>query len=140
MVAKELNVELDIKVIDLLAKEQMEPWFLKINPDHCVPTLVDGDFVIWESRAIVRYLCNSYGSGSKLYPVDPKKRALVDKELDRDLGFNHKNIRAFVFPQLFAGAPPGDDKDVLAVFKKLEEETHIKDGKNLCGDDMTIAD
>merc|ERR1712047_66581 len=140
MVAKELNVDVEIKVIDLFAKEQMEPWFLKINPDHCVPTLVDGDFALWESRAVLRYLCNAYAPNSKLYPADPKKRAEVDKQLDKELGFNYKHIVAYSMPQIFAGAPPGDDKDVLEVFKKLDTETPIKDGKFLCGDDMTIAD
>jgi hypothetical protein len=43
-----------------------------------VPVIVDGDFVLWESNAIVRYLAASYGSGS-LWPEDPAERALLEQ-------------------------------------------------------------
>jgi glutathione S-transferase len=54
------------------------------NPNGLVPTLVDGDLVIWESNAIMRYLCNRYG-GERLYPVDPAARGQVDQWLDWQL-------------------------------------------------------
>ena len=48
MVAKALGVELNLKKIDLFKREQLKPEFLALNPEHTVPTLVDGDFVLWE--------------------------------------------------------------------------------------------
>ena len=38
-----------------------EPEYLEKNPNGLVPTLEDGDFVLWESHSIVRYLAGTYG-------------------------------------------------------------------------------
>ena len=51
-----------------------EPDYLAMNPNGRVPTLVDGDFVLWESNSIMRYLVIEYGQGSPLYPQAPKRR------------------------------------------------------------------
>ena len=46
----------------------MEPEFLAINPAHCIPTIKDGDFALWESRAIMQYAANKFAADSTLYP------------------------------------------------------------------------
>lgn len=140
MVAKELGVDVEIKVVNILTGEQNEPWFLKINSDHCVPTLVDDDYTLWESRTIFRYLCNAYGPDSPLYPKDPKKRAEIDKALDKDLGYYYKEVGGVVYPKLLRGEPVPDTKNVVEALKKLEADTHIKDDEFVCGSDITIAD
>ena len=53
-----------------------------MNPNGRVPTLVDGDYVLWESNSVMRYLCMEYGKGTPIYPIDPKRRAAVDRWLD----------------------------------------------------------
>ena len=62
-----------------------DPEYLAMNPNGRVPTLVDGDFVLWESNSIMRYLVLAYGQGSPLYPARPKLRASVDRWLDWSL-------------------------------------------------------
>jgi glutathione S-transferase len=52
-----------------------------INPNRMIPAIQDGDFCLWESRAIVRYLCESYGMGS-LCPTVPKQRAIADQWME----------------------------------------------------------
>lgn len=59
--------------------------YLALNPNARVPTLVDGDFVLWESNSILRYLVMQYGASSQLYPADPKVRASIDRWLDWSL-------------------------------------------------------
>jgi glutathione S-transferase len=59
-----------------------EPDYLAMNPNGRVPTLVDGDFVLWESNSIMRYLVTAYRAGSPVYPDAPKVRAGVDRWLD----------------------------------------------------------
>lgn len=48
LTAKAVGVELNLKELNLMTGEQMKPEFVALNPQHCVPTLVDGDFVLWE--------------------------------------------------------------------------------------------
>ena len=48
LTAKALGIELNLKILDVLVGEQNKPEFLAINPQHCVPTLVDGDLKLWE--------------------------------------------------------------------------------------------
>jgi glutathione S-transferase len=59
-----------------------QPEYLAMNPNGRIPTLVDGDFVLWESNSVMRYLCLAYGQGSSIYPQAPKQRAGVDRWLD----------------------------------------------------------
>jgi glutathione S-transferase len=59
-----------------------EPSYLAMNPTGKIPTLVDGDYVLWESNSILRYLVMQYGQSSILYPDDAKTRASIDRWLD----------------------------------------------------------
>lgn len=54
------------------------PEFRAMNPHGVVPVLVDGDRVVWESAAILRYLAARYGDGGAFWPGEPGPRAGVD--------------------------------------------------------------
>ncbi len=56
---------------------------------------------LWESRAIITYLCNQYAPNSPLYPNDVQERALVDKWLQFDLGALYKSILDFTVRKVF---------------------------------------
>ncbi|TWE05916.1 glutathione S-transferase [Pseudomonas sp. AG1028] len=58
-----------------------QPEYLARNPNGRVPMIEDGDLVLWESNAIVRYLAAAYAPGT-LYPEDPASRACGDKWMD----------------------------------------------------------
>lgn len=57
------------------------PAYKAMNPNGLVPVLIDGDLVLWESNAIVRYIAAEYGAGS-LWPLDARTRALSDRWMD----------------------------------------------------------
>jgi glutathione S-transferase len=66
------------KVLSFSAGDTRKPEFVALNPRHTVPTLVDGDFVLYESNAITAYLDDAYpGRGAPLFPGDAKTRATV---------------------------------------------------------------
>jgi glutathione S-transferase len=58
-----------------------EPEYLAMNPNGRVPTIVDDGFVLWESNAIVRYLCAKHGMGT-LCPTDLQRRADMERWMD----------------------------------------------------------
>ena len=55
--------------------------YVKMNPNRLVPTINDNGFILWESYAIIRYLCQQYGKGT-LWPGDPQKAALADQWME----------------------------------------------------------
>ncbi|MFO1312623.1 MAG: glutathione S-transferase family protein [Burkholderiales bacterium] len=66
------------KVLSFSAGDTRKPEFVALNPRHRVPVIVDGDFVLYESNAIVEYLDEAYaGRGQPLFPGDVRSRALV---------------------------------------------------------------
>ena len=76
--AAELGVELELHEVDLAAGGQRSPEFLAMNPNGKVPVLEDGDFVLWESTAIINYLA-ARAEHTTLYPADPTVRAHIHK-------------------------------------------------------------
>lgn len=73
---QELGAEFEFVAVDLRAGEHKHPDFLRLNPAGKVPVLVDGDFVLTESAAIVLYLAEKYPAKG-LLPADLKARAQV---------------------------------------------------------------
>jgi glutathione S-transferase len=67
----------DLRTISLSDGDHKKPEFLKYNPRHRVPVIVDGDFSLYESAAILEYLDEQYSSGPPLFPGDAKRRAVI---------------------------------------------------------------
>jgi len=68
----------ELKILSFSAGDTRKPEFLALNPRHQVPVLVDGDFVLYESNAIVEYVDEAYpGRGAPLFPGDVRTRAII---------------------------------------------------------------
>mmetsp|Transcript_10095 Transcript_10095/g.17633 ORF Transcript_10095/g.17633 Transcript_10095/m.17633 type:complete len:218 (+) Transcript_10095:278-931(+) len=82
-IVKHLKLESKIEIVNAYGKTRT-PEFLAINPCHTAPTLEFGgdDGAIWESCAIMRYLCVNNEGGEDLYPTDPKLRGRIDMVMD----------------------------------------------------------
>ncbi|MDW8847913.1 glutathione S-transferase [Erwinia sp. MMLR14_017] len=93
-------------------KSPQEASFRALNPNALVPVIQDGDFVIWESNAIIRYLANAYGGGW-LYPEDPRARAPVDQWTDWQATELNTSWR-YAFMALVRHSPAHQDPRLLA--------------------------
>jgi glutathione S-transferase len=119
-------------VVDILKGAHYEPAYSKINPNHLIPMLEDGDFRLTESAAILRYLAEKIDSPA--FPKDIKQRARVNEVMDwfnsnfyRDWGYG------LIYPQLFPHLKREDAKVQEAVVAYGKE-------KYLVGNQLTIAD
>lgn len=91
-----------------------------MNPTGLVPTLQEGDFSLWESNAILRYLAQVHASGSALWPADPKMRANIDRWMDAQQTLLNRPM-AGVFWGLVR--TPADQRDLKAVGAAIIETT-----------------
>nr|QLI62210.1 glutathione S-transferase 14 [Streltzoviella insularis] len=142
MVIQALNIS-DVEYIDvnLLEYEHLKEDFLKLNPQHTIPTLKDKDFVIWDSHAIAGYLVNVYAGNDSLYPIEPKQRAIVDQRLHFDSGILFPALRGTVEPVLFWGEKAFKSENLEKISKAYGfAEKFLADSPWLAGDAVTIAD
>ncbi|MBI5261690.1 MAG: glutathione S-transferase family protein [Bradyrhizobium sp.] len=122
-----------------------DPDYLEMNPNARVPTLVDGDFVLWESNSIMRYLCLAYGRGTPIYPQAPRQRAAVDRWLDWTLS----TVQPVDRPVFWALVrTPPDQRDMEVIQEKADAAAEVwrivdRQLATCCfieGEDFTIAD
>ncbi|GBD40776.1 Glutathione S-transferase GstB [bacterium HR39] len=84
----------------------------RLNPNRKIPTLVDGDVVVWESNAVVRYLAARYGAGT-LWPEDPGERSWADRWMDWQITEVQPHLHV-VFWNLIRTPPERRDADAVA--------------------------
>jgi glutathione S-transferase len=77
-VVHELGLDVEVVDVNLGDPDEKARTLLPLNPNSKVPVLVDGDFVLWESRAINNYLAGLKPE-ARLYPDGPRRRAIVDQ-------------------------------------------------------------
>lgn len=141
LTAKAVNVKLNLKELDLFKGEHMKPEFLALNPQHCVPTLVDGDFVLWESRPISNYLASKYGKDDTLYPKDFRIRAEVDRLSYFDMGTLFYRFGEYVFPVMFRGEKTLDPEKLEKIHEALGWLNTWLSGHDFAvGNNITVAD
>lgn len=120
-----------------------EPKYLAMNPNGLVPTVEDGDLILWESNVIVRYLAAKYGKGT-LAIDDPGKRALAEKWMDWGFTLGGPNTPLFWG---YIRTPP-DKRDPAALeanrVKAIElwaiVEKQLADKPYIAGKDFTVGD
>jgi glutathione S-transferase len=146
----EAGIQYEAEPVDILSGKQYEAPYNAINPTGVVPTLVDGDLVLGESSAILKYLADKVSSPA--YPKDLKQRAKVNEMLDwwnskfyREYGYH------FVYPQTLQHIKLDSEqgtKDMVARGRAnatrllgIVDRNFLGDGRKfLCGNEYTIAD
>jgi glutathione S-transferase len=146
-VAAHLGIPLESEPIDLLKGGSHSPNFLAINPTGRTPALVDGDFKLWESTAIMQYIASR--KPSSLWPNDPRSQADIARWQSWQLAhFSKEACEPLIFQRLVKklmnlGAP-----DEAVVAKGLEcfdkeaavLDAHLAKQPYLVGKELTLAD
>ena len=142
-----LGSNVDEKVVDFSKGEHKSPEYLALNPNGAVPTLVDGDFVLTESRAIMQYLASKKPE-SGLLPRDEASRADVTRWQFWDAAHFSPALGTLAFEKIIKGmmgmGEPDNAKvgEALANFRRFAAVLNLRlDGKAyVVGNALTIAD
>lgn len=137
----------EFKRVDFSSGEIQSDAYLEINPNGKVPVLAHGDYVLWESHAIMHYLAGLAGD-DKFMPTDNRSQAeIIRWQFWETCHFNRAigSIcwETLVKPMMGLGEP---DEELIAKseteFHRFAKvlEGHLKDHKFLLGDNISIAD
>ncbi len=140
-VAYELKPIGDGTIADLKA-----PAHLRLHPFGRMPVLQQGDFVLFESTAICRYVDAAF-DGPALQPTDARQRALMDQWISAIKDYMTSDMNGFVIAHVFPSGPDGrpDQERIEAARPKIRAHLEILDralaGRTyLAGADPSIAD
>jgi len=147
LTAAVLGLDLEEKNIDLAKGEQKAPQFLALNPNGAVPTLVDGDFVLTESRVIMQYLASKKPE-SGLLPREERARADVTRWQFWDAAHFSPQLGTLAFqkiikPRMRLGEPDAPKvEEALANFRRFAAvlDKRLDGARYVVGDALTLAD
>jgi glutathione S-transferase len=132
--------------VDYFTGEQKLPAYTALNPNASLPTLVDGDLVLWESNAILQYAADKGGAESA-YPKDLKVRADINRwllwESNQWFPSAYVYLVENVVKPLLKAEPDKSITDAQKPnFDKLAGilENRLSKQPWLCGQQVTIAD
>jgi glutathione S-transferase len=120
------------------------PEYLALNPNGLVPTVQDGELVLWESNTICRYLATTR-QGERLYPTQPAGRALVERWMDWQLSTVGPPMGALLFGLIRTKPEQRDQAAIEAARRKaLIAWTIIEDALEgshfLAGSELSLAE
>lgn len=145
--AHELGLDYEPKLIGSRTGETQTTQFRRLNPKEKIPVLVDDDFVLTESAAIVTYLGDTYGRNSGLVPEPyTRERALynqwnsfIQMELDAHTLYVLRKHQSL--PQIYGEAPAAVTTAIEGFHKQVAvAEQALSDRDYLLGDRFTAAD
>ena len=140
---EECGLQYELCDINLQKGDHKKPDYLALNPNGTVPTLVDGDTVIWESIAINLYLAEKYGKG--LMPSAPEERGHVYQWSVWAIATLEPHLAAVFLNRVMLPEkernPAAADAGVARATEHLQVLDKVLDGKHsLVGGRFTIAD
>ena len=118
--------------------------YLAINPNGRVPTLVDGDFVLWESQAIVRYLSEVSGT-TPWYPASTKDRGLCNQWMDWYTANLHPSMTVIFWQLIRTHKTERNNAAVATALVEASKEwsildKHLENNAYILGDELTMGD
>jgi len=119
----EKQIPHELVVVDMAARKHRDPAHLALNPYGRVPVIQDGDFVLYESAAILNYLEAMFPQ-PPLVPADPRERALVDMHMKLCDIQMARQTGVIIFPKRFLPKERWDEKAMAQA--KSETDAHLR--------------
>lgn len=141
--AAQIGLELDREDWGVGFRSPQEAGYLAMNPNGLIPVLIDGDFVLWESNAICRYLATKFYA-TTLLPTEPQARARVEQWMDWQAGELNTSWRV-AFMALVRGQPATPEAIEAGVANwnrhmAMLDAQLAKTGAYVTGEEFTLAD
>ena len=145
--ARHLDHEFEIVLVDLFKGEQRAPGYAALNPNQRMPVLEDGDFVLWESNAILQYLAAKKPEAG-LWPADIRGQANVARWCNWESAHWSPACTPFAFERVvkkLAGRGDPDPKEIERgeqLFHPLAAvlNGHLRGRRWLLGETLSVAD
>lgn len=113
----------EVRMLSFSAGDTKKPEFTRLNPRKRVPVLVDGDFALYESNAIVEYLDDAYpSSGARLFPGDARMRATVRRLVSEIDAYTDKATDDVIEQVIYTKADARDAAKLEAGRAKVRDE------------------
>lgn len=147
-VGRQLELDIDVRLVNVYRGEGRAPGYLAINPTGKIPTLVDGDLTLVESNAILQYLCEAHGD-FRLWSREPKLRGRIARWLFWESAHWQPTLAPLLspcvghrlLPNLVPPPAAGPDWDADALSPLMAAlGTALSASRFLVGDEITIAD
>jgi glutathione S-transferase len=147
-IANHLGIDTTLHIVDLVKGDQKTPEYAALNPNMRIPTLKDGDYVLWESNAIGQYLAAKKPE-SGLFPKDERARLDVTRWQFWDLAHWDPECAVFIFEHFVKSVVlKNGEPDTAAIAKGTESfhraakvlDAQLKGNKFVTGDALTLAD
>jgi glutathione S-transferase len=147
LTAAVLGMQLEEQKLDFAKGEHKSPEYLALNPNGAVPTLVDGDFVLTESRSIMQYIASKKPE-SGLLPKDEQARADVTRWQFWDSSHFSPQLGTLTFEKMIKGMmgmgepDQGKIQDALTGFRRFAAvlDKRLDGKKYVVGKALTVAD
>jgi len=142
---REIGAPFELVLVDRTRNAQKSADYLRLNPNGLIPTLVDGDLVIFETAAIALYLADKHPDAGLAPPFGSALRGAYYKWMVHLSNTVQAGFRAWFYPHEFVADPSASDTakeaaglKMMAAFDRIADQ--LGDGPWLLGETFSAAD
>ena len=145
-ILEELGVPFQLRLVDRKTSGQKDPGYMQLNPMGRIPTLMDGDLVLFESAAICLHLADKHPQASLVPAPGTDERAQLYKWLMFLSNTIQPDFMAFYYPETYTVAAEGNAAVQASAEQRLDNAYAVVDdalgqaGPYLLGENISVAD
>ncbi|XP_034477552.1 glutathione S-transferase E14 [Drosophila innubila] len=142
MLIKMLNIDVELRFVDLFRGEQFEKEYLALNPQHSVPTLIHDEVILTDSHVILIYLVEQFEGDGTLWPKDSLARLKVLNRLFFECSFlfrRDSDLMSEIVRKKYANVDVAfHERKLLEAYDFMEQ--YLSEQQYMAGEQLTLAD